>query len=388
MHHQLFTLLRNYYALTPVNRLQLPLILPPNRINDFLVCEILINEHHQRYPPSPEYQKRFWKWAIAHLEELARVKTSGEDDEEFEIDSRIYDYYLSLMLPAGSSSGFPSRSARSQIYGKSDPRSESPPSQSYVTHFWNMIEPPRTSSSSSLPLDRNEYHTASLLESRTVVEGGTTGLRTWLASFFLAQYLILHPDLVSSKCIMELGSGIGFLGIIVASLQQLHESTLKEKGSCWLTDINDEVLNRCRNNVNLPCNISSIHSNIHYRILDWHESSEDDNSSMATIINDDINPDLILGADVAYDPSLIPPLVGTLKVALHHSLRPAIIAITLRNEETWNYFFSSVASASLHVEEITTGFDRPSFWETVENQDMYWVVKLFRITSTAQIKPE
>lgn len=43
--------------------------------------------------------------------------------------------------------------------------------------------------------------------------------------------------------------------------------------------------------------ISSTHSNMHYRILDWHESLEE-NSSMTTVINDDINPDLILGTDV------------------------------------------------------------------------------------------
>ena len=164
-------------------------------------------------------------------------------------------------------------SARSHVQGKSALHSESPPSQSFVTHFWNMLEPSRTSAPSSVPLNRNDYHTTSLLESRTVVEGGTTGLRTWLASFFLAQYLILHPgkhtyiallhrdkethsdleDLVASKCIMELGSGIGFLGIIIASLQKLDESVSSGQSSCWLTDINDEVLNRCRNNVNLPC---------------------------------------------------------------------------------------------------------------------------------------
>ena len=34
-----------------------------------------------------------------------------------------------------------------------------------------------------------EYSTATLLESRS----GTTGLRTWLASFPLAQYLIQNP---------------------------------------------------------------------------------------------------------------------------------------------------------------------------------------------------
>lgn len=44
--------------------------------------------------------------------------------------------------------------------------------------------------------------------------------------------------------------------------------------------------------------MSSTHSNIHYRILDWYESLEEDNSAMANVINEDINPDLVLGADV------------------------------------------------------------------------------------------
>ena len=78
MDYQLFTLLRNYYTLTPVNRLQLPPKSPPHRIGDYLVREILINEHHQQYPPSSEYQKRFWKWVIENLEELARIQNGKE----------------------------------------------------------------------------------------------------------------------------------------------------------------------------------------------------------------------------------------------------------------------------------------------------------------------
>jgi hypothetical protein len=116
----------------------------------------------------------------------------------------------------------------------------------------------------------HRYFTATLLESRTTIENGTTGLRTWLASFPLAEYLIQNPgvhlyinhskpiahllsfeELVVSKCVLELGSGVGFLGIIVASLQQIrcHD----QPGSLWLTDINDKVLERCRENLRLPC---------------------------------------------------------------------------------------------------------------------------------------
>jgi len=42
---------------------------------------------------------------------------------------------------------------------------------------------------------RHKYEKITLLESRTTIESGTTGLRTWLASFVLAQYLNSHPGM-------------------------------------------------------------------------------------------------------------------------------------------------------------------------------------------------
>ena len=65
-------------------------------------------------------------------------------------------------------------------------------------------------------------------------------------------------ELVISKRILELGSGVGLLGIIVATLQQLSKTANAQlpdlsPGSLWLTDLNDEVLSRCRDNINLPC---------------------------------------------------------------------------------------------------------------------------------------
>ena len=74
---------------------------------------------------------------------------------------------------------------RSQICGQMIAPELKPPSQSYITHYWNY-QPTNSDNVSS-------YLTATLLESRTTIESGTTGLRTWLASFVLSQYLILHP---------------------------------------------------------------------------------------------------------------------------------------------------------------------------------------------------
>jgi hypothetical protein len=70
---------------------------------------------------------------------------------------------------------------------------QAPPSQSYITHFW---KPSSVNAKSHLPsekIDLEEYRMITLLESRTTIEGGTTGLRTWLASFVLSQYLISNP---------------------------------------------------------------------------------------------------------------------------------------------------------------------------------------------------
>jgi hypothetical protein len=68
--------------------------------------------------------------------------------------------------------------------------STGPPLQSYVTQFWRI--------DNSMDDEKNiintaDFQSATLLESRTTVENGTTGLRTWLASQVLAQHLISHP---------------------------------------------------------------------------------------------------------------------------------------------------------------------------------------------------
>ncbi|KAJ7146268.1 hypothetical protein C8R44DRAFT_757025 [Mycena epipterygia] len=276
VHADLFQILRGYASLIPPNHLQFPSELQAQAIHDFLVDHVLLSVHFQTYPPSKQYQKSFWKWIIPHLEK----KLGTDPDSELEIDPRIYEHYLEL-LNAG---GVPVLTG------------QSPPAQSYITHFWR----PDNVTLPSASVDLGAYQTTTLLESRTMIEGGTTGLRTWLASLILAQHLILDPGLVHRKRILELGSGIGFLGSVVASLQLLERPLDPiAPGTLWLSDINDSVLARCRDNIRLPCNLSSSHPDVRCCFLDWSAALAPDGiAPLTSLLNDEIDADLILGADI------------------------------------------------------------------------------------------
>ncbi|EPQ60316.1 hypothetical protein GLOTRDRAFT_31765, partial [Gloeophyllum trabeum ATCC 11539] len=173
------------------------------------------------------------------------------------------------------------------------------------------------------------------------VERGTTGLRTWPASLALAEYVLAHKDTVSGKHVLELGSGAGFLGIILASIQVLHNN---RSSSLHLSDVNEEVLSRCRENVALPCNISSRHGNVHYHALDWSNSRDPVLRPSLKELLADTGAELILGADLVFDPDLTPSLVETIDLALQGragSVVPAataIIALTVRSERTYEAF--------------------------------------------------
>ncbi|KAH7922694.1 hypothetical protein BV22DRAFT_1037234 [Leucogyrophana mollusca] len=299
----LFPLLRGYSALLLPQNLAFPSHIPFSIIQAFLIDRILLNPHLEAYPPSERYQHSFWKWATQCLE------TMPKDDDD-EIDEQIYERYVSLL--AQSRSG--------------------PPPQSYVTHYWS---PPNNTS--------NEYESITLLESRTTIESGTTGLRTWRASLVLAQYLISNPNITSQKIVLELGCGTGFVGIIVASLMSSNPSPI------YLTDVNEDVLARCRDNVQLPCNKSSLHPSVRYRILDWSDAL---NAAVVPLRSffSDASPQVILGADLVFDHTIFPSLVGVLSLAVKGGTM-ALIALTVRNEDTLECFLHQARDV-LRVEQI------------------------------------
>lgn len=220
-----FHVVQAYAALDPP---PFPLLLSVEHVHDCVVNDILSDTHLNTYPPSAEYMRSFYKWIISVFEQ-----------QDIEIDSAIYERYLSLIsfvCPSSSSpqlqQHFSRRPAACHVVVHA-------PEPSYVTYFWP--------SGSGLP----ENERVTVLESRTTIQDGTTGLRTWPASFVLADYLLFNPDLVSGTRVMELGCGIGLLSCVV-SLIQTRLSTQNDS-SIHLTDHNQTVLAQCRDNCQLPC---------------------------------------------------------------------------------------------------------------------------------------
>ncbi|KAG1886018.1 hypothetical protein F4604DRAFT_1572499 [Suillus subluteus] len=312
--NELLSLLKGYSALISPLHLKFPVQYSYTEVHTFLLHQVLLDPHLEQYPPSGRYQQSFWKWAIEHLERM------NKDEEDSEIDTRIYDRYLSLMS------------------GSTDP--SGPPPDSYMTYYWKP--------SSSLA-----YETITLLESRTTIESGTTGLRTWCASFVLASYLIANAGTtIRDQTVLELGCGSGFLGIIVATIQQKfnerHESHRQPLPAVLLTDVNAGVLSRCHDNVQLRCNQSSNHPNITFSTLDWFDAlSPPCSESTVTAFLSKASVGVVIGADIVFDPILVPPLVATLRLALScESTRMAVVALTVRNEQTLAYFVTEAGEQS------------------------------------------
>ncbi|KAG9313980.1 putative methyltransferase-domain-containing protein [Chiua virens] len=359
------SILFHYSALAPAkNLLSFPSNISFDAAHEFFLKGILLNNHLRQYPPSVPYQQSFWKWVLAGLEDLCR------SDEDHEIDECIYTHYLSL----GTGT-----------------RGSEAPSNSYITHYWSFPE------THDDPIEnRHGYETITLLESRTMIEAGTTGLRTWRASLVLAQYLIQHSHLVNTSNVLELGSGTGFIGILVASLQ-LHAAHGRQMPSVYLTDVNSIVLARCQNNVRLPCNKSSSHPNIHCNSLNWLDALADP-ESLRSYFNE-TKADVVLGADIVrisslrllmyevrqmtvrqvFDPELVPSLVRTISLAFSSgNARSALIALTVRNEDTLTYFLDEIGKV-LKAEEVAHDITGNLPLQILDQVDAELEVKIFRV---------
>jgi len=138
-----------------------------------------------------------------------------------------------------------------------------------------------------------------------LVSDGTTGLRTWEASFALAEWL-LEQDL-EGKRILEFGTGTGFASILAA----------KKGAKVLATDGSKMVVNRLRENFERNDVVAET------KVLWWGKEDEDLGKEW----------DYVLGADVTYDVEVCASLAESFECALR-SGGVGVLAATVRNEET------------------------------------------------------
>ena len=192
-------------------------------------------------------------------------------------------------------------------------------------------------------------HLVSLSETADLVSGGTTGLRTWEAALALKEYLTSNPDISRGRRVLELGSGAGFTGISILKLGLAEHVTL--------SDCHPKVLERLRHNcsANLPDR-----DNFHVRSLDWTEFTFRDATGL--------DCDLLIAADVVFDPAVVPHLAAAIATCLDAKMEKALLACTIRNEDTLNVFLREAERRSLKC-------TRKSFGYASANVHIYCITK-------------
>lgn len=176
--------------------------------------------------------------------------------------------------------------------------------------------------------------TVTLKEHTAFVSGGTTGLTTWQASKCLSEWCLENRHLLRGKHVIELGCGIGLTGIVVCKTCRPLSYTF--------TDGHEAVLRSLEENLKRN-GVTECHARVETLCWGDHENFEERCTA-----------DVILGADLVYDPEVVPALVATLAALLAHG-GTAYIASTIRNPETRALFLSELADQALLQYEPCTG---------------------------------
>ncbi|NWW48373.1 EF2KT methyltransferase, partial [Pedionomus torquatus] len=216
----------------------------------------------------------------------------------------------------------------------------------------NEEESPRCYKSYLLP----SGEPVTLCESVAIVSGGTTGLVTWDAGLQLAQWAIENSSLFHDRTVLELGSGIGFTGIAVckschpkayvfsdchpgvlralAENIQLNGLILEPTTTCGIPTEPRSGEAEATNNQNPKLIVAE---------LDWGSVTEKQLS--------DVQPDVVIAADVVYDPEIILALIGMLQKlsACRADGKPpeVYIASTIRNPDTYHLFQAELEKAGI-----------------------------------------
>ncbi|NXU93103.1 EF2KT methyltransferase, partial [Xiphorhynchus elegans] len=186
-----------------------------------------------------------------------------------------------------------------------------------------------------------------LSESTAMISGGTTGLITWDAALHLAEWAVENPEVFRDRTVLELGSGIGFTGIAICKTCQPKTYIFSDCHHCVLRQLGENI--RLNGFVLEPGVTWSIQTESQRQEveakncqnpklivaeLDWGSVTEKELVGL--------QPDVVLAADVVYDPEIILALIGMLqKLSTCRADRKApevFIASTIRNPDTYLLF--------------------------------------------------
>ncbi|KAJ8753363.1 hypothetical protein K2173_019762 [Erythroxylum novogranatense] len=137
---------------------------------------------------------------------------------------------------------------------------------------------------------------------------GDTGCSLWPSSLYLSEFMLSFPDIFLNKSCFEIGSGVGLVGICL-SYVKVFEVTLSDGDLSTLANmkLNLELYQR-QTGIERSSEALNKVNCIH---LPWESAAESELLKFT--------PDIILGADIIYDPLCLPHLVRVLAILLNQT---------------------------------------------------------------------
>ncbi|XP_043262753.1 protein-lysine N-methyltransferase EEF2KMT [Colletes gigas] len=266
------------------------------------------NELIKMYPVKRSYQQMFLKLLMRKIEE-----TGGEIHDE------MYAAYCNLI---------------------SSPLNE-------CIHYRHFL------------IDDKSLDYISIQEHANIISEGTTGLCCWQGSVDLSKWCIENKNEFSGKVILELGCGVGFTGLSI-----IKKCSPKQYA---FTDCHETVLKMVSENIKLNLlhdkNIVQIKPELKAGRIKFQMKYNDTDVEVMELNWADIKeyltehwilPDIIIGADILYEPSSFHILASGLKTLVSFHNRYAIIAATIRNMDTFSQFLHQLELHDLSWEECST----------------------------------
>eukprot|EP01127_Copromyxa_protea_P024511 TRINITY_DN9701_c0_g1_i2.p1 TRINITY_DN9701_c0_g1~~TRINITY_DN9701_c0_g1_i2.p1 ORF type:complete len:175 (+),score=35.98 TRINITY_DN9701_c0_g1_i2:101-625(+) len=146
--------------------------------------------------------------------------------------------------------------------------------------------------------------------------------------------MVQNPEPFEGKTLLELGSGVGITGIVLAKKVKIQKLVM--------TDYTDQVIANLKQNVE----INKVSDLVDVQELDWERPKLGGGDA-------EIVPDVIFVADCVYDPELIDALTKVLKHFLARKNTCAYVASTHRNPTTFQYFLDTLGKLGISYKDYT-----------------------------------
>ncbi|NXI74980.1 EF2KT methyltransferase, partial [Anseranas semipalmata] len=186
-----------------------------------------------------------------------------------------------------------------------------------------------------------------LSESEAIISQGTTGLVTWDAALHLADWAIENSTVFSNRTVLELGSGIGFTGLAICKTCNPKAYIFSDYHHCVLKQLTENIhLNGFALECETPNRIQTESQGQKAEGMNYRQPklmvAELDWGSVTQKQLLDLQSDIIVAADVVYDPEITLTLIDMLQKlsTFRADGKPpeVYIAFTIRNPDTYHLF--------------------------------------------------